>query len=119
MSEFLLALLSGVTIRIVVPLVILALICVFIWWLLVKASRSKDFQVATILLDENNKVSSSRLLAFLAFGVTSWYLAVEVINGASNWETYLIYSGSWSSSLILKDAVGRWDGRLPFAKGGE
>jgi hypothetical protein len=114
------ALLASVTIRVIIPLLILILVSVFIWWMIAKASANNDFHIEEVLLDaKDGKVSSTRLLAFLAFAISSWYLAVDVINGAPNYLVYLIYLLGWSGSLLLKEAVLKWNGQLPFAKSGE
>ena len=119
MTEYLQALLATVTIGVIVPLIILAGLFIFVWWVIHKAARHKDFRVHECLLDHDGKVSATRLIALMAFAVSSWYIAVQVINRQPAETEFLIYLLAWSGSLVLKEAASKWSGVLPFAKGGE
>lgn len=119
MTEYLQALLATVTIGVIVPLVILVGLFVFCWWVIHKASEHKHFHIEECLLDHDGKTSATRLIALMAFAVSSWYIAVMVINRQADAQHFLIYLAAWSGSLVLKEAASRWNGALPLAKGGE
>lgn len=114
------ALMASVTINVIVPLVLFMTMFSLFLWVLVKAqrtnTRNEHFDVSQFLRDESGKLSSVRLYAFVALAVHTWVIAVETVNGRVTTEQMVVYGVTWSSSLILKGAVEKWDGRLPWAK---
>lgn len=112
------ALLAQVTIGVIVPLVILASLALAIWILLARAARTPGFRLADMLVDETGKASSSRLIAFGTWAMTSWALAVVVL-GQPNLlvealVTYLIF---WSGGAVAT-AIARMKWGGPQQPGG-
>lgn len=116
-ESYLQALLSSVTINVIVPLVILFALIGFSWRLLVLAQRKSDFNIEEMFKDEAGKPSSVRFIMLMAFAISSWYLAVRVLSGKPEPIEYLYYLGTWSGAAVFIKLAERWTGQLPFAKG--
>lgn len=114
------ALMASVTINVIIPLVMFLTMFGLFLWVLVKAqrtnARNEHFDVSQFLRDDAGKLSSVRLFAFVALCVHTWAIAVECVNARLTENHMVVYAVTWSSSLILKGAVEKWDGRLPWAK---
>ena len=67
--------------------------------------------------DDTGKVAASRVLAFFAFAISSWYLAVSVLSGKPDPVLYFYYLSAWSGALVFIKFAEKWDGSLPFGKG--
>lgn len=102
--------------EVVVPvLMLLSMFGVFVW-VLWRAQRREDFDAAQFLHDDAGRLSSVRLFAFLAVAVHSWVIAVETVSGRITPDMTMIYAATWSGSLVLAEAVKKWNGTLPWAK---
>lgn len=115
------ALLSSLTLNTIVPGLMLAGMALMFVWVLFKAQRrtsvNEHFDASQFLRDESDKLSSMRLFAFIAVSIHTWVIAVETMNARITPDMMVIYSVTWSSSLVLKEAVSKWNGSLPWAKG--
>jgi hypothetical protein len=111
------ALLSSVTIRVIIPLVILAVLLAIAWRLLTLAQRKDGFAIEMMLTDETSKPSAARFLALMAFAISSWYLAARVFSGTPDPVEYFYYLCAWSGALVFTKFADKWDGSLPFGKG--
>lgn len=110
------ALIASVTINVIVPLLILALLMLFVWVLLRAAQRKADFHIEQVFMDpETNRVTVSRFTILMAFVLSSWYLATDAF-GPRNEHVLFAYLAAWSNSLTLLTLAQRWNGVLPFAK---
>lgn len=110
------ALIASVTINVIVPLVILALLMLFIWVLLRAAQSKKDFHIEQVFIDpDTGKVTVSRFTILMAFAISTWYLASDAF-GQRTPELFYAYLAAWSNSLTLLTLAQRWNGVLPFAK---
>jgi hypothetical protein len=97
------ALLSSLTISVIIPLLILGLAVWLIWTLLARAQSDADFNISDVLRDETNKVSSDRLLLFASWAVSSWVLAVVVFAMPNVLvEAYVTYLGVWGATSGAK-----------------
>lgn len=116
-ANYLHALIASVTIGVIVPgLMFLTMLGLFMWvvW---RAQARDDFDASQFLRDENNKLSSVRLFAFVALGVHTWVIAVQTMASRITPDDMAIFAITWSGSLVLAEAVGKWNGSLPWAKG--
>lgn len=115
-AEYLQALLASVTIQVLVPgLMFLLMVGVFVWvvW---RAQTRDDFDASQFLRDDAGRLSSVRLFAFVSLGVHTWVVAVETMGSRITPDQMLIYALTWSGSLVLAEAVHKWNGVLPWAK---
>jgi hypothetical protein len=104
-SEFLISLLTSVTIGVIFPaIMLLAMVGMFIW-VLNKAQIREDFDASQFLRDENGKLSSLRLFAFVCLCTHTWVIAVETMSSRITENQMIIYAATWSSSLILKSLI--------------
>jgi hypothetical protein len=117
LTTYLAALLSSVTIRVLIPLVILFLLLGIAWRLLTLAQRKHGFNIEQMFTDETGKASAARFLAMMAFAISSWALAVQVFSATLNAELYFYYLAAWSGALVFTKFADKWDGSLPFGKG--
>lgn len=116
LSDYAAALLSSVTIRVLIPLVILFLLLGIAWRLITLAQRKDGFQIEQMFTDEAGKVSAARFLALLAFAISSWALAVQVFSATLSPELYFYYLAAWSGALVFTKFADKWDGSLPFGR---
>lgn len=102
-TEYTQALLSSVTIGVIVPLLILGGLAWAIWVLVARAARTDGFRLADMLVDESGKASSSRMITFGTWAVSSWALAVVVFSMPNllveALVTYLVF---WSGGPTAK-----------------
>lgn len=110
------ALLASVTINVIVPLLILAVLLVVIMRLLSLAQRKAEFNIEQMLHDDQGKPSAVRFLSLMAFAISSWYLAVRVLSGKPDPQEYLYYLVAWSGALVFVKFADKWNGSLPFGK---
>jgi hypothetical protein len=111
------ALLASLTIGVIIPgLMFLLMVGVFIW-VLVLAQRRPDFDASHFLRDDEGRLSSLRLFAFIACAVHTWVIAVETMGSRITVDQMAVYSVTWSSSLVLARFADKWNGALPWAKG--
>lgn len=114
LAIYLHALLSSLTINVVIPLLLFAALLLPIVWVLWRAQRRADFDASQFLRDEHGRLSSVRLFAGFALAVSSWVVAVETVNARLTFEGYAVYLITWSGSLVLARFADKWDGALPF-----
>lgn len=115
-SDYAHALIASLTIGVIVPgLMFLLMVGVFVWvvW---RAQARVDFDASEFLRDDAGKLSSVRLFAFVSLGVHTWVIAVETMASRISPDQMLIYAVTWSGSLVLAEAVGKWNGVLPWAR---
>jgi hypothetical protein len=111
------ALLSSVTIRVLIPLLILFVLLGIAWRLLTLAQRKAGFNIEQMFTDEQGKASAARFLAMMAFAISSWALAVQVFAATLTPELFFYYLAAWSGALVFTKFADKWDGSLPFGKG--
>ena len=116
-TTYLQALAASLTLSVLIPLVILLLLLALSWSLLAKAQAKEGFSVEEMFRDDTGKVAASRVLAFFAFAISSWYLAVSVLSGKPDPVLYFYYLSAWSGALVFIKFAEKWDGSLPFGKG--
>ena len=118
LHTYLAALASSLTIGVIVPLLILAIVLRILRNLLLKAQASEGFDIAQVLKDDDGKVSSIRFLSFLAFAISTWALAVVMFAHPDHIDSaFLAYLIVWSASRPALELAQKWNGQLPFAKG--
>jgi len=116
LSEYTSALLGSITVSVIIPGIMLVSMIGMFLWVLSKAQNREDFDASQFLRGEDNKLSSLRLFAFITVSVHTWVIAVETMASRITHDQMLIYAVTWSSSLVLKGAVDKWNGTLPLAK---
>jgi hypothetical protein len=117
MTDYLQALIASVTIGIVIPGLMLGIMISLFIWVLFSAQKKGNFDASQFLRDDEGVLSSVRLFAFIAVSVHTWVIAVETMASRITPDQMMIYAITWSSSLVLKGAVEKWNGSLPWAKG--
>ena len=101
----------------VVPLAALVLMMSVVWWLLAKAQKKDGFNIEQMFLDEAGKASASRVIAFFAFGISSWDLMSARVSDKASETQFFYYLAAWSGALVFVKFADKWDGSLPFGKG--
>lgn len=102
-TGYLQALAASLTIGVIVPLLILGLMVVAAWVLLSRANRDPTFNVVDVFRDENQKVSSERVLLFATWGSSTWALAVVIFAMPQHTvDVMLIYMGAWGTNNAAK-----------------
>ena len=101
----------------VVPLAALVSMMVLVAYLLAKAQKKETFKIEQMFLDEADKVSSVRVLAFFAFSISSWDLMAARLSDKSSETQFFYYLAAWSGALVFVKFADKWDGSLPFGKG--
>lgn len=109
------ALLASVTIGVIVPLSMLVCLALAIWVLVARAARTDGFRLADMLVDENAKASSGRLIAFGTWAISSWALAVVVFSLPNLLiEALVVYLIFWSGGPVaLAIAKAKWGSASP------
>lgn len=103
LQTYLTALASSLTINVLVPLLILALVVGVMWSLLAKAQAREGFEISDVFVDEAGKVSSERLLMFLSWAASTWVLAVVIFALPQHvMEAYVTYLGVWGTTGTAK-----------------
>jgi hypothetical protein len=100
-----------------IPLLSLVVMMFVTGYLLLLASQKPDFAIEQMFKDDANKVSASRIIAFMAFNFTSWDLMSARLSGAVDSRQYLYYLLAWSGALVFVKLADRWNGQLPFVGG--
>lgn len=96
LQTYLTALISSLTIGVIIPLLILGLVVWVMWALLSRAQSQAGFEISEVFLDETGKVSSERLLMFLSWAASTWVLAVVIFALPQHViEAYVTYLGVW------------------------
>lgn len=99
----------------VVPSLILVCLLVFAFVLLVRAQQRPDFDIAQ-MLQEDGKVSSTKMFSFIAIAVSSWIIAFLTIAKALTPEYFSYYLIIWSGTAVAIKIVDKWNGTLPFSR---
>jgi hypothetical protein len=97
------ALLSSLTVGVVMPLLIMGLAVALMWILIARAQKDPNFNIAEVLLDEQNKASSERILTIGTWVVSSATLTI-IIFALPNVvvEAYVTYLGFWCATASGK-----------------
>lgn len=112
---FLTALLSQVTLGVVIPLFSLITIVVMFWLLINRAQKDPAFDIAQMFMDETGKVSLFRVLSAFAFGFHSWVLMVNQLNKPELNETMFMWYGFiWAGTPAVALIMSKWNGELPL-----
>jgi len=103
LQTYLTALASSLTIGVLIPLLILAIVVYAGWRLLDSAQKDEDFEIRDMLRDDAGKVSSERMLLFATWGASTWVLSV-VVFALPNLviEAYVTYLGVWGTTGAAK-----------------
>lgn len=115
MTEFIRRLMGEITIAVIIPSSILAVLFMLLAYVLMRAQRRADFDIAGFLRDESGKESALRAFAFVALGMTSWVMATLVFLNQMNETYFLYYNMTWSGALVLRELAQKWDGVVPFS----
>lgn len=119
-DSYLQALLASVTISVIIPLLMFAILTVALWWLLALAQKKPGFNIEEIFLDdETRRVTPWRVVSLGAFVWSVWYLATDRLSAAPNPQVFRDFLIFWSGTPVAVILANKWDGRLPFAKGPE
>lgn len=92
------------------PTLILACLLLLAAWVLLRAQRRPDFDLADMLRDDAGKLSSTRIFAFISLAITSWILAYLTVTEKLNENYYLYYLVTWSGATVLMKFIDRWGG---------
>ena len=111
-------LLGELSLTVILPGLLLGVMVTGFIWVLAKSSGQSAFDVSEFLRDENAKLSSARLFAFVALCIHSWVIAIETMTQRMTSDMMMVYALTWSGSLVLKSAVDKWNGTLPLAAKG-
>lgn len=101
----------------VIPLLALVMMMSVIGWLLYKAQQKDTFNLEEMFHDESGKTSAARIIAFMAFAISSWDLMSARLSNAADAQQYAYYLFAWSGALVFVKFADRWDGSMPFGKG--
>lgn len=116
-TTYLQALAASLTIKVIVPGLMLAAMLGLFVWVLFKAQKRLDFDASEFLRDDSGKLSASRLFAFVACGWSTWHLAALTFDAGVSEEKFLTYLATWSGSLVALKAIETWGGRPPAGGG--
>lgn len=115
--SYLEALVASVTIGVILPALLLVVLLSFVGFILWRAQGRQDFDIADLLKDDTNKISTWRFVALMAFALHSAYFYATLFNKPDP-EMFLWFAVIWGgtpASIILAE---KWNGVLPFARGG-
>jgi len=101
----------------VIPLLVLVVMLLLIAWMLQNAQKKESFNIEDMFRDEAGKTSAARVIAFLAFAISSWDLMSARLSNAASAEQYAYYLFAWSGALVFVKFADKWDGSMPFGKG--
>jgi hypothetical protein len=102
-ATYLQALLTSVTISVIIPLLILGLMVFAAWVLMARAQRDKNFNIAEVFKDERDKVSSERVMLLATWASSTWALAVVMFAMPQHTVEVLgIYMGVWGVNNAVK-----------------
>lgn len=102
----------------VIPLVALIVMLSIFAWLFAKAQEKDSFNLQEMFQDEAGKVSAARVIAFMAFAISSWDLMAARLGNAADPQQYTAYLFAWSGALVFVKLADKWDGSMPFGKSG-
>jgi hypothetical protein len=103
----------------IIPLVALVVMVGMFAWMLGKAQAKPDFRIEEMFRDESGKTSAARVIAFMAFAISSWDLMSARLSNSANTEQFAYYLFAWSGALVFVKFADKWDGSMPFGKGKE
>jgi hypothetical protein len=112
------ALVSSLTVGVMMPLLIMGLAVFLMWVLIARAQKDPAFNIAEVLLDAQGKASSERILTIGTWVVSSAVLTI-IIFALPNivTEAYLTYLGFWcataSGKAFIQHKYGVPDGAPP------
>lgn len=110
-------LLGEVQIKDLVALSILFLQLSLLGFVLYRAQKRPDFDVARFLRDENNKESAGRAFAFICLAVMSWGFAMLIFLDRMTEYYFFIFGGLWAGTPVAMEMVKKWNGAMPFGVG--
>lgn len=112
------ALIASVTIQVIVPLLMFALMLAAFWYLLHKAQKKADFHIEQVFIDPaTGKTSAPSVATLMAFAYSVWYMTVLALSGKPGTQEFLYFLLFWSGAPVALELARKWDGRLPWAKG--
>ena len=107
-------LVSEVQVKDLVALTILFLQLVLLAFVLYRAQKRPDFDVARFLRDENGKESAGRAFAFICLAVMSWGFAMLIFLDRMTEYYFFIFGGLWAGTPVAMEMVKKWNGAMPF-----
>lgn len=102
---------------ILIPGAILAAIFALGVWVLWRAQKRSDFDLADMLRNDENRGSNTKAGFFVALGVSSWVIATLTVQKTMTVDFFWAYNVTFSGSFLLKAAIDKWNGVVPFTKG--
>ena len=112
---YLTALLSQVTIGVIIPLLALITIVAMFWFLINRAQKDPEFDIAQMFTDEAGRVSLFRVLSAFAFGFHSWVLMVNQLQKPElNESMFMWYGFIWAGTPAVALIMSKWNGELPL-----
>jgi len=118
LHNYSLALLSTLSIQVIIPLLMFFSMFWLFGYLFYKAQKSADFNLQEMFKNDKNKVSVWPVVTLLAFAVTTWRLAVLTFGGAPNPQEGMYFLLFWSGAAVVQVLAKRWNGVLPWGGGG-
>jgi hypothetical protein len=116
LHTYIAALTSSLTINVIIPLVMFAVMMAGLAWVLILAQRGDHFDASEFLRDETGKLSYLRLCGIAALASSTWIMAVETFNARMTPLMLFVFLGAWSGALVFVKLAERWNGQLPWAK---
>lgn len=99
------------------PATVLICMAVALVWVLWRAQKREDFDLAQMLQDDKGQASSARLAMFVCLGISSWVIMALVWKtGQIDTWVFLGYAGIWSGAKAVDrfiDAYIATKGQLP------
>lgn len=116
------ALLASVTINVIMPAVLMAVILLAVWRLLVLAQKKEGFNIEQMFQDETGRISPWRFTGLFAFAVHSAYFYATLFTKYDN-QLFLYFGLIWGgtpAAMLMaegfRDAARNWNGNMPFSK---
>lgn len=104
-TTYLQALAASLTIKVIVPgLMLLALVCLFLW-VIFQAQKRPDFDASEFLRGDDNRLSMAKLFAFVACCWSTWHLSALTFDAGVSEEKFMVYLATWSGSLVALQAI--------------
>jgi hypothetical protein len=103
----------------VIPLISLGVMFSVFAWMLNRAQVKPTFNIEEMFQDETGKVSSARVIAFMAFAISSWDIMAARLSNTANGEQFAYYLFAWSGALVFVKFADKWNGQMPFGRGGD
>lgn len=106
---------GSITVQLILPALMLLILLWLMMFVLWRAQKREDFDLANMLRGDEGKESPWRLCTLGAFAISSWALMTEVLSNRLTPEVWWGYLLTWSGAIVMLELAKRWSGDLPFA----